>query len=147
MRLFGFLPTGMLPTRETTLPAVMKREVQPISAPVPSSTMEKSQVTGGSYAERILQARDPLTALTVSAVYRAVELRAKTMGIMPVQYRKKDFEKDNFKVDMRGLGKRINYLLQQEPNPIMSASSLWEVVTASFTSSAMSSISRCVCGW
>jgi HK97 family phage portal protein len=119
----------MLPTRETTLPAVMKREVQPISAPGPSSTMEKSQITGGSYAERIVQARDPLTALTVSAVYRAVELRAKTMGIMPVQYRKKDFEKDNFKVDMRGLGKRINYLLQQEPNPIMSASSLWELVT------------------
>ena len=86
-------------------------------------------VTGGSYQERIVYARDPLTALSVSAVYRAVELRAKTIGVMPVQYRKKDFEKDNFKVDMRGLGRRINYLLQQEPNPIMSASSMWELVT------------------
>jgi HK97 family phage portal protein len=97
---------------------------------VPSSTSDKgAKVTGGSYQERIVYARDPLTALSVSAVYRAVELRAKTIGVMPVQYRKKDFEKDNFKVDMRGLGRRINYLLQQEPNPIMSASSMWELVT------------------
>ena len=75
-------------------------------------------VTGGSYQERIVYARSPETALTVSAVYRAVELRAKTIGVMPVQYRKKDFDKGNFTLDMRGLGKRMNYLLQQEPNPI-----------------------------
>lgn len=108
------------------------REVAPIGAPgVPDSTMPKSATVTGtaSYQERISYARDPLTALTVSAVYRAVELRAKTIGVMPVQYRKKDFDKDNFKVDMRGLGKRINYLLQQEPNPIMSAASMWELVT------------------
>ena len=113
--------------------ALMVREVptptKAISG-VPDSTMPKGgNVTGGSYQERIVYARDPLTALTVSAVYRAVELRAKTIGVMPVQYRKKDFEKENFKVDMRGLGRRINYLLQQEPNPIMSASSMWELVT------------------
>jgi HK97 family phage portal protein len=120
-----FTPTGMIP---------QQREVQP--APiggvpgVPDSTMPKTgNVTGGTYKERVVVARDPLTALTVSAVYRAVELRAKTIGVMPVQYRKKDFEKDNFKVDMRGIGRRINYLLQQEPNPIMSAPSLWELVT------------------
>ena len=50
------------------------------------------------------------------------------MSVMPVQYRKKDFEGGNFVQDMRGLGKRINYLLQQEPNPIMSASDLWRLV-------------------
>ena len=97
---------------------------------VPTSTTDKqSSVSGASFNERVVYARGPMEALTISAVYRAVELRAKTIGVMPVQYRKKDFEKDNFKVDMRGLGKRINYLLQQEPNPIMSASSLWELVT------------------
>ena len=109
--------------REATPPA-------PIGGGVPESTMPKGDtVSGGSYNERIVYARDPMSALTVSAVYRAVELRAKTIGVMPVQYRKKDFEKDNFKQDMRGLGRRINYLMQQEPNPIMSASSLWELVT------------------
>ena len=111
-----------------------QREVQvaPIGGAtgVPDSTMQKGgSVTGASFSERIVYARDPMTALTVSAVYRAVELRAKTIGVMPVQYRKKDFEKGNFVVDMRGYGKRLNYLLQQEPNPIMSASSLWELIT------------------
>ena len=101
--------------------------------PAPVSTLSKADsqpsVSGATFGERIVYARGPMEALTISAVYRAVELRAKTIGVMPIQYRKKDFEKDNYKVDMRGLGKRINYLLQQEPNPIMSASSLWELVT------------------
>ena len=97
---------------------------------VPTSTPDKgNSVTGGSYQERIVYARDPLTALTVSAVYRAVELRAKTIGVMPVQYRKKDREHGNFTVDTSRFGKRMNYLLQEEPNPVMSGPSLWELVT------------------
>jgi len=119
MKIFG---NNWFKTREAT-PA-------PIGSGVPATTTEKqSSVSGASFGQRIVFAGNPQTALTVSAVYRAVELRAKTIGVMPVQYRKKDFEKDNFKVDMRGLGKRINYLLQQEPNPVMSAGSLWELVT------------------
>ena len=117
---------------------------------VPSSTIPKDGgVTGaGSYQERIVYARDPITALTVSAVYRAVELRAKTIGVMPVQYRKKDFDKGNFTLDMRGLGKRMNYLLQQEPNPIMTAASMWELITINrCISSATSSTSPSICGW
>jgi HK97 family phage portal protein len=51
------------------------------------------------------------------------------MGVMPVQYRRKDGEKGNFSPWMQGLGKRMNYLLQEEPNPVMSATSLWEQVT------------------
>ena len=97
---------------------------------VPSSTAEQgAKVTGGSYSERIVYARDPQLALTVSAVYRATELRAKTIAVMPVQYQKRDANGGNFVTDMRSLGKRINYLLQEEPNPIMTAGSLWELVT------------------
>ena len=98
---------------------------------VPSSTMPSDtgqKVTGGDYQEHIAYVRGPESALVVGTVYRAVNLRADTMSVMPVQYRKKDFEKGNFVQDMRGLGKRINYLLQQEPNPIMSASDLWRLV-------------------
>ena len=97
---------------------------------VPSSTTDEGQhVKGGSFGSRIVYARSPEVALTVSAVYRATELRAKTIGQMPIQYRRKDTEKGNFTPWMQGLGKRMNYLLQEEPNPIMSASSLWEQVT------------------
>ena len=97
---------------------------------VPSSSVEAGpEVKGGTFQERIVYARSPQTALTVSAVYRATELRATTMSVMPVQFRKKDYANGNFTEDMRGFGRRLNYLLQQEPNPITTASSLWEQVT------------------
>ena len=89
---------------------------------------EPPKVEGGDYMERIVSTRSPEDACSVSAVYRAMTLRADTMGVMPVQYRKKDFERGNFMPDMRGLGKRINYLLQEEPNPIMTATDLWKLV-------------------
>jgi len=88
----------------------------------------ETEVKGGSYQERIMPVRSQEQALLVSAVYRAVTLRADVMGVMPVQYRKKDFEGGNFVQDMRGLGRRINYLLQEEPNPIMTATDMWRLV-------------------
>ena len=95
----------------------------------PNAPENQPPARGGSYEERIIPARNPQAALTVSAVYRAIELRAKTLGVMPVQYQRKDNEKGNYTTWMMGLGRRINYLLSEEPNPIMSAASLWEQVT------------------
>lgn len=120
-----FTPTGTFPVRQ--------REAQPTPpsgvSGVPSSTMEQApKVEGGDYMERIVSARSPKDACSVSAVYRAMTLRADTMGVMPVQYRKKNFEGGNFTPDMRGLGRRINYLLQEEPNPIMTATDMWKLV-------------------
>ena len=114
-----FTPTGTIPVR--------KREATP---GVPSSTMpaDKQKDDSGSYQERIVYARSPEVACSVSAVYRATTLRADVMGVMPVQYQKKDFEGGNYVQDMRGLGKRINYLLQEEPNPIMTATDMWRLV-------------------
>ena len=86
------------------------------------------KVSGGSFEERIAYVRGPESALVVAAVYRAVNLRADTMSVMPVQYQKRDFEGGNYMTDMRGLGKRLNYLLQEEPNPIMSAADMWKLV-------------------
>ena len=97
------------------------------STPPPSGETPESK--GGSFEERIVHARDTQKALTVSAVYRATELRAKTIGQMPVQYQRKNPNGDNFVVWMSGLGKKINYLLQDEPNPLTSGPSLWAQVT------------------
>lgn len=108
---------------------MQRREAATQPAPTTSATTAKQDVVCGSFAERIVYARNPQTALTVSAVYRAIELRAKTIGQMPVQYRKKDRAGGNFTPYMEGIGKRINYLLQVAPNPIMTATSLWEQVT------------------
>lgn len=107
---------------------IRQREATP---GVPASTMpaaDKQKDDSGSYQERIVYARSPEVACSVSAVYRATTLRADVMGVMPVQYQKKDFEGGNFTQDMRGLGKRINYLLQEEPNPIMTATDMWRLV-------------------
>ena len=96
---------------------------------VPGSTMPAEPETKGTdYQERIIYARSPEMAVTVSAVYRATTLRGDVMSVMPVQYQKKDFEGGNFTLDTRGLGRRINYLLQEEPNPIMTATDLWRLV-------------------
>ena len=99
---------------------------------VPTTSNEQGptgSARSGNYEERIVYARDPQLALTVSAVYRATELRAKTIGVMPVQWQVTDPKGGNFTTEKTGLGKRMNYLLQEEPNPIMTASSLWELVT------------------
>ena len=106
-----------------------KREVTPPTPGIPSSTNEQEpKVQGGDYQERIAYVRGPQQALLVAAVYRAINLRADTMSVMPVQYRKKDYVKGNFMPDMRGLGRRINYILQEEANPIMSAPDLWKLI-------------------
>ena len=115
---------------------IFRREA-PVQAPTPGVPIttnpnhqsNQPKVDGGSYAERIAFVGDPRTALTVSPVYRALKLVMDTMGVMPVQYRKKDFEGGNFVQDMRGIGRRLNYLLQEEPNPIMTASDMWRLVT------------------
>ena len=67
------------------------REVGMVNTPTPTSTAETNGggIRGGSFEERIIYARNPQVALTVSAVYRATELRAKTIGQMPVQYQRK----------------------------------------------------------
>ena len=110
-----------------------KREAQQVpGVPVttdPKALSNQPKVDGGSFEERIVYVNQPRTALSVSPVYRALQLTMDTMGTMPVQYRKKDFEKGNFTPDMRGLGKRLNYLLQVEPNPIMTAADMWKQVT------------------
>ena len=109
------------------------RQLRETAQGVPSSTLEgadtQQKPVGANYPDRTIYVRDPQTALSVGTVYRAIELRARTMGLMPVQYMKKDVAGGNFVEDMRGVGRRINYLLQMRPNPLMTAAQLWELVT------------------
>ena len=101
----------------------------PISAGVPSSTNMQSagEITGGgNFKEKIVRVTNPNIALTVSAVYRAVELKAKTIGQMEMQYQRKDTEKGNFIASMYGDGKLMNYLLQKRANPMMTSAELFQ---------------------
>ena len=102
---------------------------------IPASTTDdkdygkQENVSGGSYAENIIYARSPQVALTVSAVHRAVELRAKTLAMMLLQYQTKNRLGGNFQQDTSDYGSSLNWLLQVEPNPIMSAGKLIVIKT------------------
>ena len=123
--------------RESLTPQQQAKAGVPVSTdPNHPTNQQQKQDGGGSFEERIVSARHPRVALTVSAVYRAVELRAKTIGQMQMQYQVRDREGGNFVMDVTkprqnqvSFGTRLNYLLQVEPNPMMSAQSLWEQVT------------------
>ena len=102
----------------------------PIGGGVPATTdpnaASNQPVKTGSYEEKIVRVSNPNLSLTVSAVYRAVELKAKTIGSMEMQYQRKDSEKGNFVQSMYGDARVMNWLLQKQANPIMTGSELFQ---------------------
>lgn len=98
---------------------------RPKSRETESTTNEAS---GASYEERAVSVYTVDTALTVAAFHRAVELRAKTMGQMLLQYQKRKAIGGNYEMDMYGQGKVLNYLLQVRPNFLMTASVMMEQI-------------------
>ena len=110
-----------------------KREAAPapISAGVPATTDPKAasnqpSENTGSFEEKVVRVANPNMSLTISAVYRAVELKAKTIGQMEMQYQRKDSEKGNFVQSMWGDGRTLNWLMQKQANPIMTGSELFQ---------------------
>lgn len=67
-------------------------------------------------------------SLLVPAWCRGVSLIMQTMGQMVVQWQKMNGEGGNFVEDRYNLGRRINYLLQVRPNPLMTASEMQEQI-------------------
>ena len=103
----------------------------PIGGGVPATTdpnaaSNQPSENTGSYEEKIVRVSNPNTSLTISAVYRAIELKAKTIGQMEMQYQRKDSEKGNFVQSMWGEGRMLNWLMQKQANPIMTGSELFQ---------------------
>ena len=93
-----------------------------ISTPqVPSST-----ATGGTYDANVVHVQSPNAALTIAAWHRAVELRAKTMGQLVIEYQRWSASGRCYETAMYGDDRRINYLLQKRPNPLMTATVLMQ---------------------
>lgn len=113
-----------------------KREVPPLPvvSAVPSTSVDahpSGAAGSGSFQENVIYPRGYHHSLTIGAFHRAVEVRAKTVAQFEPQFQKKDFEKGNFTPDMYGYGKRLNYLFQVEPNPVMTASTFWQQMSIS----------------
>ena len=67
-------------------------------------------------------------SLLVPAWYRGVSLIMQTMGQMVTQYQRLNKEGGNFIEDRWGDNRKLNYLLQVRPNPLMSASQMQEQI-------------------
>ena len=87
---------------------------------------ENEQGNTGSFKEKVVRVDNPNQSLTVSAVYRAVELKAKTLGSMEMQYQRRDSAGGNFVQHMYGDGRTLNWLLQKQANPIMTGCELFQ---------------------
>lgn len=100
MKLFGF----NIERRETTDKTTDNKDTSP--APV-----------GANVSGKTTYAQGEQTSLTVPAFYRAITLRADTMARLTMQYQRKtragNYEMD----DSKHRGKHLNYLLQVQPNP------------------------------
>ena len=117
---------------------VMHREIggTPAAFPAPASAVpnatdmkaatEQPAEGTGSYEERVVRVANPNMALTISAVYRAVELKAKTIGQMEMQYQRKDSVGGNYVQTMWGDGKLMNWMLQKRPNPMTTGAELFQ---------------------
>ena len=107
-----------------------KREVTatpPVSLTTdPKAASNLPSENTGSYEEKVVRVTNPQASLTVSAVYRAVELKAKTLGSMEMQYQRKDSEGGNFVPSMWGEGRTLNWLMQKRANPIMTGCELFQ---------------------
>ena len=67
-----FTPTGTIPWKRREVSSGVPATTDP------SAASNQQTTTGATFEEKIVRVRRPEMALTVSAVYRAVELRAKT---------------------------------------------------------------------
>lgn len=92
----------------------------------PNALSNQPSQSTGSYQENVVRVSNPNMALTISALYRAVELKAKTLGQMEMQYQRKDSAGGNFVPSMYGDGRLLNYLLQKRANPLMTGSELFQ---------------------
>lgn len=89
------------------------------------------QTSGGTFEERIVRVGSPQGSLAISAVYRAIELKAKTIGQMEMQYQRRNTEGGNYVPAMYGYGRRLNYLLQKRANPMMTSAELFQQMSIS----------------
>ena len=102
-----------------------RREVTP---GVPSSTNPvEPATTGGNWEANVIRPGGR-KSLLVPAWCRGVSLIMQTMGQMVVQSQRMNGEGGNFIEDRYGYGKKLNYLLQIRPNPLMTASEMQEQI-------------------
>lgn len=102
-----------------------KREAVP-SSTAPAANNEPA-TEGGNWEANIVRPSGR-NSLLVPAWCRGVSLIMQTMGQMQIQWQRLNGEGNNYIEDRYGFGRKINYLLQVRPNPLMTASEMQEQI-------------------
>lgn len=106
-----------------------KRETATPASPCES---KPALAKGGSFKGQTVQIGSPNAALTVPAWFRASDVLATTMSMMVMEFQKKNtkhggnYEQYNESIMHGGY---LNYLLQVQPNPTMTAAQFWSQMT------------------
>ncbi len=93
----------------------------------PNDPSNAAPVKSGDWSESVVSPRGR-KSLLIPAWYRGVSLIMQTMGQMMTQYQRMNGEGGNYIEDRYGDGRKLNYLLQVRPNPLMTASQLQEQI-------------------
>lgn len=104
-----------------------RREITPGIVKTTDPDDPSNQVAkGGNWESKIIRPYGR-TSLLVPAWYRGVSLIMQTMGQMKVQYQRMS-DGGNYTESRYGDGRRLNYLLQIRPNPLMTAAVMQEQI-------------------
>lgn len=87
-----------------------------VSSTATSSETATTTAVGADIMGQVTYASSESSSLTVPAFYRAITLRADTMARIRMQYQRQAAD-GHYVVDNGIRGKRLNYLLQVQPNP------------------------------
>ena len=112
-----FTPTGMMP---------MKREYG-VPATTDPAAPSNQQPKAGNWQESVILPTGR-RSLLIPAWFRGVSLIMQTMGQMRVQYQRVNREGGNFIEDRYGDARKLNWLLQVRPNPLMTACQMQEQI-------------------
>ena len=105
-----------------------KREaVQGVPSTTNPNDASNQEVKSANWEANVVNPRG-MKSLMVPAWYRGVSLIMQTMGQMVTQYQRINREGGNFIEDRWGQNRKLNYLLQVRPNPMMTASQLQEQI-------------------
>lgn len=98
-----------------------RREAQPGLGKCADGGEGGTQSKGASFANNVVHVNTATGALSIAAWHRGVEIRCNTMSQLVMEYQKKNDKAHggNYEQDNRADGKRLNYLLQVQPNPMM----------------------------
>ena len=121
MNLFSFFtPTGQAPLN--------RREVTPGVPATTDPNATSNQPPKSANWEANVARPVGNKSLMVPAWYRGVSLIMQTMGQMVTQFQRINKAGGNFIEDRYGIYRRLNYLLQVRPNPLMTASQMQEQI-------------------